>query len=191
MLSDRTTYAPAKHHAARDAADVAQSTSESTVSHVLRTAGGAPTQSLCTTPLYAPGAAHHVCLLRSARKQRCPTAAGLLHGTSPRSGPRARTVARSLAQVGIPISSLHATSVHKLLKLLLYVRGRLPHWAAVGGDDGAASCPAGGVLLLRQAAVARGCDALWLLDARSRSPSPPAPPPCRRARSAPRVAPCE
>jgi len=27
---------------------------------------------------------------------------------------------------------LHVASVHKLLKLLLYVRGRLAHWAAVG-----------------------------------------------------------
>jgi hypothetical protein len=68
---------------------------------------------------------------------------------------RARTAARSLAQVGIPISSLHVASVHKLLKLLLYVRGRLPHWAAAGGDDGVASCPAGGVLFLCKAAEAR------------------------------------
>ena len=66
-----------------------------------------------------------------------------------------RTAARSLARVGVRIIGLHATSVHKLLKLLLYVRGRLPHWAAGGGDDGAASCPAGGVLFLCEAAEAR------------------------------------
>ena len=89
MLSDRTTYAPDKNHAARAAADGLGAVNESTVSHVLRTAGGAPTQSLCTTPLNAPGAAHHVCLLQSARKhtQRCPVAAGLSHRTSARSGP--------------------------------------------------------------------------------------------------------
>ena len=86
MLSDHTTYAPAKHHAARAAADGLGAVNESTVSHVLRI--GAP--SLCsgaTRTLYAPGAAHHVCLLQSARKlckQQFPVAAGLSHGTSVR-----------------------------------------------------------------------------------------------------------
>jgi hypothetical protein len=83
--------------------------------------------------------------------------------------PAARTAARSLVRVGVRIIGLHVAAICKLLKLLLYVPGRLPHRAAVGGDDGSASRPAGGVLFLRQAAVSRGCDALWLLDARSRA----------------------
>jgi hypothetical protein len=78
-----------------------------------------------------------------------------MHGGVRRAELRARTVARSLVRVGVRINSLHVASVHKLLKLLLYVRGRLPHWAAGGGDDGAASCPAGGVLFLCKAAEAR------------------------------------
>jgi len=62
----------------------------------------------------------------------------------------------SLVRVSVRIIALHATAVHKLLKLLLNVRERLAHWAAAGGgDDGAASCPAGGVLLSCQAAEAR------------------------------------
>ena len=68
---------------------------------------------------------------------------------------RARTVALSLVRVGVRIIALHVASVRKLLKLPPYVRGRLPHWAAGGGNDGAASCPARGVLFLCKAAEAR------------------------------------
>jgi hypothetical protein len=71
--------------------------------------------------------------------------------------------------VGVRIIALHAAAIHKLLKLCFDVRGRLARRATEEGDDGAASRPAGGVLFLRQAAVSRGCDALWLLDARSRA----------------------
>ena len=67
-------------------------------------------------------------------------------------------------------SSLYTglAAVHKLLKLMLQVRGRLPHWSAAGCDYAALSCPEGGGLLLRQATVAWRWAALWMLDAQRR-----------------------
>ena len=93
-LTKGTRRRPLRHHLQASRvpdgkempADGLGAVNESTVSHVLRI--GAP--SLCsgaTRTLYAPGAAHHVCLLQSARKlckQQFPVAAGLSHGTSVR-----------------------------------------------------------------------------------------------------------
>ena len=86
MPTDRTTYALAKHHGARAAADGLGAVNESTVSHVMRIGAPSPCSG-ATRTLYAPGAAHHVCLLQSARKlckQQFPVAAGLSHRTSVR-----------------------------------------------------------------------------------------------------------
>ena len=60
-------------------------------------------------------------------------------------------------------------AVHKLLKLMLQVRGSLARWSASGCDYAALSCPEGGGLLLRQATVAYRWAALWMLDAQRRA----------------------
>ena len=107
----------------------------------------------------------------SARRHRdARSRASQQHGApDPRAGVVAARHRRWLVCVDARIIGLHSVAaIHKLLKLCFDVRGRLAHWAAAGGDDGALSGPPGGGLLLRQAPVAYRWAALWMLDARSR-----------------------
>ncbi len=78
------------------------------------------------------------------------------HGAlDPRAGVVAGGHRRWLVCVDARIIGLHSVAaIRKLLKLYFGVLGRLAHWAAAGGDDGALSGPPGGGLLLRQAPVA-------------------------------------